>query len=621
MMRWTSPRKCLRRMRLDASSELRYAASIAPALDVMTTGGGSVGGRDARVRTNDDETKSISPAASSVFRSDGAVSAAVARVAMPASPRAAAAAAASDDAAAGVALPCHPGVFLAVVVALVSVAVSWLDLARETTLGIDLGTTHSVAATCDKGVVSVVRVDGGVRADGGWDDGDDDDGFGGFGGGLTLPSVVRFERRRRSRRRKDDDDDDDDDSYDVVAIGAPAARARAVAPSRVVYDAKRVIGRAWADPVVREEADAMPFRVVKRRGNGDDLDDLDDGVAFALTDEDDDDEFLEDVFAIVSPEEVSARVLRHLKRAAEASMSRARRALGFKFASATISVPVEFGAAQRAATIRAAERAGFASTRLIEEPVAAAIAHGLDARYNNNNASSSDVTSSSGDSRLVVVYDLGGGTLDVAVLRLDPETRTFLVMGTAGDPRLGGEDFDRALLTLVEGRLSRISIASSGAGMRERAMREVERAKRAIGSGYGGRRRSAATMRFCGGGGGAGPAPATSVSLLLDDDASGSSSGGGDDHLLCEDVVLSGDDITLASEALLSRATTPVRDALRRAGEVSPAEVDDVVLVGGGTRLLAVRERLGEVFEGRELRDGVDPALAIAIGAARSYAC
>jgi molecular chaperone DnaK (HSP70) len=371
-----------------------------------------------------------------------------------------------------------------------------------------------------------------------------------------------------------------------------------------VYDAKRVIGRAWADPVVREEADAMPFRVVKRRGNGDDLDDLDDGVAFALTDEDDDDEFLEDVFAIVSPEEVSARVLRHLKRAAEASMSRARRALGFKFASATISVPVEFGAAQRAATIRAAERAGFASTRLIEEPVAAAIAHGLDARYNNNNASSSDVTSSSGDSRLVVVYDLGGGTLDVAVLRLDPETRTFLVMGTAGDPRLGGEDFDRALLTLVEGRLSRISIASSGAGMRERAMREVERAK-----------------RFCGGGCGAGPAPATSVSLLLDDDASGSSSGGGDDHLLCEDVVLSGDDITLASEALLSRATTPVRDALRRAGEVSPAEVDDVVLVGGGTRLLAVRERLGEVFEGRELRDGVDPALAIAIGAARSYAC
>ena len=315
---------------------------------------------------------------------------------------------------------------------------SWLDLARETTLGIDLGTTHSVAATCDKGVVSVVRVDGGVRADGGWDDGDDDDGFGGFGGGLTLPSVVRFERRRRRRRRKDDDDDDDDDSYDVVAIGAPAARARAVAPSRVVYDAKRVIGRAWADPVVREEADAMPFRVVKRRGNGDDLDDLDDGVAFALTDEDDDDEFLEDVFAIVSPEEVSARVLRHLKRAAEASMSRARRALGFKFASATISVPVEFGAAQRAATIRAAERAGFASTRLIEEPVAAAIAHGLDARYNNNNASSSDVTSSSGDSRLVVVYDLGGGTLDVAVLRLDPETRTFLVMGTAGDPRLGG---------------------------------------------------------------------------------------------------------------------------------------------------------------------------------------
>ena len=174
--------------------------------------------------------------------------------------------------------PATPGVFLAVVVALVSVAVSWLDLARETTLGIDLGTTHSVAATCDKGVVSVVRVDGGVRADGGWDDGDDDDGFGGFGGGLTLPSVVRFERRRRRRRRKETTTTT---TTMTRTTSSPSARPpRARGPSRRLASCTTrsgVIGRAWADPVVREEADAMPFRVVKRRGNGDDLDDLDDG--------------------------------------------------------------------------------------------------------------------------------------------------------------------------------------------------------------------------------------------------------------------------------------------------------------------------------------------------------
>jgi molecular chaperone DnaK (HSP70) len=133
---------------------------------------------------------------------------------------------------------------------------------------------------------------------------------------------------------------------------------------------------------------------------------------------------------MVSPEEVGTFLLRRLKTVAQEAGSVLRRVFGFKFKSVTVSVPVSFTHEQRAATIRAASKAGFSFVRVIEEPIAAAIAYGLDDHE--------------GD-RKVVVYDFGGGTLDVALLRLDPSQGAFMVIDRAGDPHLGGEDFDTAI--------------------------------------------------------------------------------------------------------------------------------------------------------------------------------
>ena len=182
---------------------------------------------------------------------------------------------------------------------------------------------------------------------------------------------------------------------------------------------------------------------------------------------------------LVSPEDIGARILAHLKRAAEASLPSLRRRLGFAFGSLTVSVPVDFDAAQRAATA-VAKRAGFRVARLLEEPVAAAIAYGVHEKALNGSMSSADGDRDGG--RIVVVYDLGGGTLDVAVLRWETSARAFLVMATAGDPRLGGEDFDRALVGWLRDRLAtEVTDASDGVTLgddpasRETALRAMER--------------------------------------------------------------------------------------------------------------------------------------------------
>ena len=274
------------------------------------------------------------------------------------------------------------------------------DLASEAVVGIDLGTTYSVVAVCVAGKVSVVevRVDKTAhpclnrpllthaRVDEQID------------GARTVPSVVSFNVPPHGR----------------TLVGAAAAELRRSRPHTTVHDTKRLIGRQFTDPVVQHEAKHLPYDIVPAGRDG-----LA-GVEFALPGVSG---------AAVTPQSVATTVLSVLKTAAERSRPVAN-ALGFSFASATVSVPVGFSREQKAATLNAGRAAGFRLVRLLEEPVAAAIAYGLH---------------DAGGERTVVVYDMGGGTLDVAVLRLDKASRTFLVMATAGDSHLGGEDFDRAI--------------------------------------------------------------------------------------------------------------------------------------------------------------------------------
>ena len=388
------------------------------------------------------------------------------------------------------AMEISPALVLAVVAALAALAVGALDLTHEVTLGIDLGTTYSVAATCDKGEVSVV-VDDAIGS------------MGAVGGdAATVPSVVHFERpafalardewrskrwgefgsrvgtkrelnerKREFKSRREVKSANDAAVVEVGSVvGAEAAALRDAVPALTVYDAKRLIGREFDDPVVQEELEHLPFHVVENHNQPRPRD-----AAIGATMQGKALPYKRLMpsdranLVVIPPEEVGARILSHLKRHSERSLPFFRRNLGFAFGSLTVSVPVGFTKAQRAATLRAANRAGFATARLLEEPVAAAIAYGLH---------EDDVE------RTVLVYDLGGGTLDVAVLRLERSSRTFLVLGTSGDPHLGGEDFDRALVGWLWRELRtdgfRAPADDDDGRWEETALRVMERAKRGL---------------------------------------------------------------------------------------------------------------------------------------------
>jgi molecular chaperone DnaK (HSP70) len=497
--------------------------------------------------------------------------------------------------------PVSPGALGALAVVVAAVAVGAFGLTSEATLGIDLGTTYSVAATCEGGVATVVPAGAPLPSRAG--DAHPAPRL------PTVPSVVHF-------FPADADAAPSAAPPGSVLVGAPAAALRAAAPERTVYDAKRLIGRAFDDPIVQREAAHLPFPVValdpsrrapppsprraKRRwSDGDGGASLSSGAATALSSR-------PAAFAIrdltVSPEDVGAHVLSHLKRAAESTAVPSwRRAFGFSFGAVTVSVPVGFDAARRSATVRAAKLAGFGVVRLMEEPVAAAIAYGLH--------EDPDADAGRGD-RTVLVYDLGGGTLDVAVLRLERATKTFMVMGVAGDDRLGGEDFDRALLEWLERELAsprRQMRIGNGDGARESALRAMETAKRALADADAVAVHAYASRRE----------PWLVASLEVAD-PSRRSSHRAKAHTT---VTMTRADLESACAHLLARAMAPVHEALRLAGELAPEDIRDVALVGGSTRLRAVRARLAETFPGIDIKHGVDPDTAVAEGAARSYAC
>ena len=416
-------------------------------------------------------------------------------------------------------------------VAVPALSLLWPELTSEAVVGIDLGTTFSVVAVCVGGHVQVVEarpvfrpsltapgthttLETPTQVD----------------GARSVPSVVSFNVPQPGRS----------------VVGAAAAALRATRPHTTVHDTKRLIGRRFDDPVVQQEAQHLPYALVPAGpGNA--------SVGLALPGVEG---------PPVTPQGVATTLLRVLKSAAERSRPVAN-ALGFVFSSATVSVPVGFTRQQKAATLEAARAAGFRLVRLLDEPVAAAIAYGLH---------------DSGGERTVVVYDMGGGTLDVAVLRLDKASRTFLVMATSGDAHLGGEDFDRAIAAWVRAHTA-APLAEDDHTTAELLV-AVEAAKRRLSA------ENEAQVHLPGG--------AT--------------------------FTLTVDDAERAVTPLLERAIQPIDTALRSAG-LGAGDIDDVVLVGGASQMRAVRRLVGAAFEGRTLHLGLDPDTAIAIGAARAYNC
>ena len=270
-------------------------------------------------------------------------------------------------------------------------------------------------------------------------------------------------------------------------------------------------------------------------------------------------------FLLLTPQAAACVLLSYLRESAS-------RALPYvSLSSATACVPAEFDAVQRRATLEAFSRAGLRVARTLHEPTAAAAAYGLHKRA---------------DVHYVLVFDMGGGTLDVSVLFLGEGA--FTVIGTAGDNGLGGEDFDDCLgAEMLRGAAAAAAANNSPAPLcaPEALNLEAERVKLALGR----------------------------EERVEWSSAAEAGAGGGS---RCAGVVTRVD-FERACAPLFDRSVAPVVQALDNAN-VKAAEVDELVLVGGSSRLLAVRRRLQAHFGGRELRTTVDPDLAVALGAAAS---
>ncbi len=340
-------------------------------------------------------------------------------------------------------------------------------------------------------------------------------------GSRTTPSVVGFT--------------EDSDRL----VGQIAKRQSITNPFNTVFAIKRLIGRKFDSDEVAKAKQVLPYQVVAAT-NGD--------IKVRIRDRE------------YSPEEISAFVLIEIKQFAEDF-------LGEPITEAIITVPAYFNDSQRQATRDAGKIAGLEVLRIINEPTAAALAYGMDNKEN----------------QLIAVYDLGGGTFDISILKL--EDGLFEVLSTSGDTYLGGEDFDKRIMDwLIEGFQHDTGINLRDDRMALQRLKEAsERAKHELSS-----------------------AVETRVTLPFI-----SSDTAGPKHL---NKVLTRREFEAMVEDLIQKTITPVDDALKAAG-LRPGQIDEVVLVGGQTRMPRVVEAVERAF-GKAPNRNINPDEVVAIGAA-----
>lgn len=370
--------------------------------------------------------------------------------------------------------------------------------------GIDLGTTNSCVSVLEGGKPRVIE-----NAE----------------GGRTTPSVVAYTEDNE------------------ILVGQSAKRQAVTNPQNTLFAVKRLIGRRFDDDVVQKDIKMVPYQIVKAES----------GDAWVQVNDDK-----------MAPPQVSAEVLRKMKKTAEEY-------LGETVSEAVITVPAYFNDSQRQATKDAGRIAGLEVKRIINEPTAAALAYGMD--------------KAEGD-RTVAVYDLGGGTFDISIIEIaevDGEHQ-FEVLATNGDTFLGGEDFDLRLIEfLAEEFKKENGVDLHGDPLALQRLKEAaEKAKIELSS-----------------------SQQTEVNLpYITADATGPK------HLV---VKLSRSKLESLVEDLVKRSLTPMKIALQDAG-LSPNEVQDIILVGGQTRMPMVQEAVTEFF-GKETRKDVNPDEAVAMGA------
>jgi molecular chaperone DnaK len=372
-------------------------------------------------------------------------------------------------------------------------------------IGIDLGTTNSCVAIMEGGKPKVIENAEGAR---------------------TTPSIVAY---------LEDGE---------ILVGAAAKRQAVTNPKNTLYAVKRLIGRRFEEKEVQKDIDLMPYKIAKA-DNGD--------------------AWIEVRGKKIAPPEISAQVLRKMKKTAEDY-------LGEEVTEAVITVPAYFNDSQRQATKDAGRIAGLDVKRIINEPTAAALAFGLDKQE--------------GD-RKIAVYDLGGGTFDISIIEIAAVEgeHQFEVLSTNGDTFLGGEDFDQRLMDYLCDEFKK----DSGIDLRkdvlalQRLKESAEKAKIELSS-----------------------AQQTEINLpYITADASGPK------HLAIKITRAKFESLV---EDLIAKTVEPCRIAVKDAG-VKLSDISDVILVGGMTRMPKVQETVKDFF-GKAPRLDVNPDEAVAVGAA-----
>ena len=373
-------------------------------------------------------------------------------------------------------------------------------------IGIDLGTTNSCVSIMEGNTPRVIENSEGAR---------------------TTPSIVAYQ-----------------DGGEVL-VGASAKRQAVTNPKNTLYAVKRLIGRKFAEKEVQKDIDLMPYKIVAA-DNGD--------------------AWVEVRNNKMSAQQVSADILRKMKKTAEDY-------LGEAVTEAVITVPAYFNDAQRQATKDAGRIAGLDVKRIINEPTAAALAFGLDKQEKGD--------------RKIAVYDLGGGTFDISIIEIadvDGE-KQFEVLSTNGDTFLGGEDFDQRIIDFIIAEFKKEQGVDLGKDVLalQRLKEAAEKAKIELSN-----------------------SAQTDVNLpYITADASGPK------HL---NIKMTRAKLESLVDELIERTIAPCRMAVKDAG-IDVSAIHDVILVGGMTRMPKVQEKVKEFF-GRDPRKDVNPDEAVAVGAA-----
>ena len=373
-------------------------------------------------------------------------------------------------------------------------------MGKNKAIGIDLGTTYSCVGWWKDNRCEIIANDQGNR---------------------TTPSFVAFTDKER-------------------IIGDGAKNQASMNPENTVYDAKRLIGRKFSDPVIKNEINGFPFKV--EDGGGD-------KPIIKVNYKGEEKKY--------HPEEISSMILVKMKEIAESY-------IGEKVTDAVITVPAYFNDSQRQATKDAGQISGLNVLRVINEPTAAALAYGLDKKEKE---------------QTVLIFDMGGGTFDVSLLSI--EDGIFEVKATAGDTHLGGEDFDNLLVNHFCNEFKRkykLDLTESKKSMR-RLKTACERAKRTLSSG-------------------------SSASIELDSIYEGIDFFTNITRAKFESICMN----------LFNRSIEPVSKVLQDS-KTSKSEVDEIILVGGSTRIPKVQELISKFFGGKELCKSINPDEAVAFGA------